>query len=426
MTARARGPRRRNQDRGLSGRLMTQSGPRTTAPMWARPYFTPGEWAVYTALWSYPTDSVFPTHQALADRAWVQWGTAKDAIAKMDQLGLLERQPQVREDGSDSSNTYYLVEVPTEDHLKALELLKRQRAVEQEDARKKRKAGKRRYEKSQVAGAPALRDAQGCDVESTPVHPTRGAMQGAPRGCDAGSTPGGAPQGAPGCGVESTHESLGVTPGVSSTGRRSTSASGEPDAQLERLSTGQTHGEEQTVNPSDFGNQEGYARDGYPLALTEWEAQLVAELSAARLDWGPRAIRIAVGSPSVRARTAVNPGLVRRAFLLAAADRGRPKQGYKGTYSPNRLAVDSCPLWSRALTEMRAEEAAEVGEQGDLDLAKPAQEAAPPHPRRRPVDVQPATVRRPRPTAPPDDVAQILAARGLRSGRARETSEVSG
>ena len=175
---------KRNPSRDLAGRLRTQAGPRTTAPMWPRPFFTPGEWAVYTALWSYPNDSVFPTHQDLADRAWVERGTAADAVAKMDREGLLEREASERDDGSQSSNTYYLVEVPSAAQLAKLEDLRTARAAEQEAKRRKRKAANRRYEKQQLSP----RAAGGYGEESTPVRKARGTAQAVPRGYGTGRT----------------------------------------------------------------------------------------------------------------------------------------------------------------------------------------------------------------------------------------------
>ena len=68
------------------------TGPRTYAPMWAAALLTPGEWAAYTALWSYadPAGRLdIPTHQELADRAWVERGTAANAVRRFAQLGLL-------------------------------------------------------------------------------------------------------------------------------------------------------------------------------------------------------------------------------------------------------------------------------------------------------------------------------------------------
>jgi hypothetical protein len=159
-------------------------------------------------------------------------------------------------------------------------------------------------------------------------------------------------------------EPLGVTEGSSVPGRRSSAPSGDeqvsepldPEEPTDRRTS-----EQQTDFSSEIENQQfGYAADGYPLDVTSSEAALIAEIDRARPDWGPRHIRIAVGHPSVRARAATSPGLVRRAFLLAAADKPRPKQGYKGTYSLNRLTVDGCPIWSRALADMDAEASAEI------------------------------------------------------------------
>ncbi len=114
----------------------------------------------------------------------------------------------------------------------------------------------------------------------------------------------------------------------------------------------QTTAEQNPIDSSEIENQEGYAADGYPLELTDWETALVAELVELRPDWLPRAVRIAVGHSQVRVRTANDPGLVRRAFLLAAADRARPRDGYKGTWSPNRMFAAGCPFWAQAVEEV--------------------------------------------------------------------------
>ena len=354
MTSTPRSASRRNKSRDLAGRLATQSGPRTSAPMWPRPFFTPGEWAVYTALWSYPNDSVFPTHQDLADRAWVERGTAADAIAKMDQLGLLEREPGERDDRSTTSNTYYLVEVPTADHLTKLEEKRRQRAEEQEAKRRKRKAVNRKYEKPQVS-TEADRARGGYGKESTPARKTRGTAEKVPPGYGAGRTSGGTASAVPGSGAGRTHETLGVTEVVDLTDRLSSAPSDDQTEQKDLI-------------PSELPDQEGYAPDGYPLELTAWESALVDELVKLREAWGPRATRIAVGHPSVRERIALNPALVRRAFLLGAADVGRPADGYRGTWTPNRLISDGCPLWAQAAAEL-AVESAERRSSGTPDTA---------------------------------------------------------
>ncbi len=176
-------------------------------------------------------------------------------------------------------------------------------------------------------------------------------------------------------------ESLGVTPGGSVTGRRTPSPSGDPtSSEADAPQTDQATSEQtKPDSPSEIENQEGYAADGYPLELSDWESQLVDELVAARPDWLPRAIRIAVGHPDVRQRTTNNPGLVRRAFLLAAADRARPREGYKGTWSPNRMAAAGCPFWERAM-HVLDEEAAVVelnAGQSELSLFDEPVEAKP-------------------------------------------------
>ncbi len=335
--------RRRNNSRDLVGRLATQSGVRTIAPMWPRPFFTPGEWAVYTALWSYPNDAVFPTHQDLADRAWVEWGTAKDAVAKMDRLALLERDPGEREDGSTSSNTYFLVEVPTAEHVSKLAAMREERRAEQERKKRQRKASKRKYEKPKVTAD----ETGGCDTESTPVHATGGAPQIAPPGCSTDRTPGGAPQGAPGCDVERTLESLGVTEvlevTLSATPGANT-AEENPENDFSKIEDQETRPETADYVKSDAHWPE----------LTEPEKALLDEIvAAAPATWSPRMLRKVIGSRVIREIAGRDAELVRRAFLLGAKDRGTV---------PMRLwHVDGCPHWERAARQLATErEPAEI------------------------------------------------------------------
>lgn len=79
-----------------------------------------------------------------------------------------------------------------------------------------------------------------------------------------------------------------------------------------------------------------------PAELTADEEALVNELSALRPDWSPVRVRDVLVSPEIRERT--DRALVRRAFLMAAADRR--------TTSPKRLLHDACPAWSKALAEL--------------------------------------------------------------------------
>lgn len=217
-------------------------------------------------------------------------------------------------------------------------------------------------------------------------------------------------------------EPLGVTEGSSVPRRRTTSSSGDGAADAVVSPTGQTP-EEKNPFPSGIKDQEGYAADGYPLELSDWETELVADLDRLRPDWGIRSIRMAVGHTSVRDRSASHPDMVRRAFLLAAADRARPKESYKGTWSPNRLLADGCPFWSRAAAGMERE-AVTALDAGQPELELPGQRADvdrvscqdPASPAARPAGLAPATT-------PPAEVAAALAARGLRIGQARRLAD---
>jgi ADP-ribose pyrophosphatase YjhB (NUDIX family) len=341
---------RRNKSRDLVGRLATQSGPRTSAPMWPRPYFTPGEWAVYTSLWSYPNDSVFPTHQDLADRAWVERGTAADAVAKMDKLGLLERDPGEREDGSTSSNTYFLVEIPTAEHLKALEAKKVERAAEQEAKRKKRKAANRKYEKPQASRSAG--DAEGrYGHEGTPVRATRGGTATeVPPGYGDGSTPGGTVQAVPGSGEGRTQESLGLSVG-SSLDLGVTPSLLNTEEKKDQLSP-------ETENQEIEEAEETAASVKRPVVLptlTDWEKDLLEEcLRVASSQWDRLSVRKVLGSRKIREITARDPELVRRAFLVGAENRD-------AVNLPIRMwHVAECPHWhaaERALADERAPKA---------------------------------------------------------------------
>lgn len=145
-TADDRGALRPPAGDDITGRLRTQTGPRTTAPMWARPLLTDGEWAVFTAVWSFASwsgDNTFPSHQALADRAWVERGSAANAVRKFAALGLLIRARQTRADGSDTSNDYILVEVCPPALLDEIAKKMAERIAEQEAKRKARRKANR-------------------------------------------------------------------------------------------------------------------------------------------------------------------------------------------------------------------------------------------------------------------------------------------
>lgn len=209
----------------ITGRLRTQTGPRTTAPMWARPFLTDGEWAVYTAIWSFASwngDSTFPAHQALADRAWVERGSAANAVRKFAKLGLLERVRQTRTDGSDTSNDYMLVEVCPPALLEKLVKLMADRVDDQERKRKARRKANR-------ANAAAARRRRNGDTDPADVDPDEqedeqdepagdaaaamvaalaggGASHDAPPGVHHPMHPGGTSHDAPGYIAQGTHD----------------------------------------------------------------------------------------------------------------------------------------------------------------------------------------------------------------------------
>jgi len=316
------------------GRLSTQSGPRTVAPMWVRPLLTSGEWDVYTALWSYPSGSVFPTHQELCDRAWCERGTAADAVRRFEELGLLVREAHQRPDGSTTSNTYYLVEVPSAAHEEAVAARRMERQAEQDKKRKQRKARNRTYE----ARSGRDHSPDGGTVEAVPPL-EGGTAQDVPPGYGVSSTSGGTADDVPGFGDSRTHETLGVD--VVSKGAVRASASSEEAGQF----------------PSEIEDQEKpwtIPTDFYP-ELSAPEAELYAELLRIRPDWSPRRLRQVLGSPRIRERSEVDWDLVRRAFRLGAGCRADPDRGRHGTVTPTRLLHDACPHWREALAQREGE-----------------------------------------------------------------------
>lgn len=176
------------------GRLTTQSGPRTTAPMWARPLLTDGEWAVYTALWSFGDwdgSSAFPTHQKLADRAFVARGTAANAVQKFDRLGLFTSKGKNPDNPTDPRNHYVLLEVPTAKLIGAMRAKLAEREQEQIVARGKRKQAKKTPRKNadETPGnppSPAETPAVGGTPQDVPPQTERGTSQDVPPGtsCD--------------------------------------------------------------------------------------------------------------------------------------------------------------------------------------------------------------------------------------------------
>lgn len=168
-------------DDGVIGRLTTQSGARTTAPMWARPLLTMGEWNVFTTLWSFANwngGGVFPSHQAVANRGMCDRATVASAVKKFADLGLLTRTARERDNGSTESNDYQLIEVcPAHLAPRVAELLAAHRQEQQEKARTRRA-----NDKSRRGGTP----------HSAP--PTEGSEEGGVRHRE---YPRGTPQGVP-------------------------------------------------------------------------------------------------------------------------------------------------------------------------------------------------------------------------------------
>lgn len=170
-----------DDEAALPGILRTQSGPRTVAPMWARPLLTEGEWSIYTALWSFGTwngTDAWPSYQKLADRAWCERGSAINAIAKFVKLGLVAKKDHWRADESQSSNRYLLLEICPDVLVPRLMELAEERIADQAEKKAKRDADKRKYRKPRTGPAPAETtpgegDGQGGnDVGSSPSDPT--------------------------------------------------------------------------------------------------------------------------------------------------------------------------------------------------------------------------------------------------------------
>ena len=325
--------------------------------MWVRPLLTPGQWGVYTALWSYPTDSVFPTHQDLANRAWCERGTAADAVKVFDDLGLLKRDPDEREDGGQSANTYYLIEVPTAAHIKLLKEKAAEREVVQRAKQKKRKATNRKYEKPQATKA-----------EETDLGGTVGNV---PPGYDQDDTPGGTAQNEPqGSGGERTHKSLGLSLGVPVPGRSTSSPTTATTPATDQPNTAEADERTDQENPEidlspnpehqeDFVETAEYVKsDAHYPELTRDEQATVERLAAAQPRWSARSLRKVIGSARIREIAGRDPELVLRAFLIGARDLNTV---------PMRLWHERCPHWAEAAAELASERSPQ----------KPAPEAKP-------------------------------------------------
>lgn len=366
-----RPPRRRSAPQAdLKGRLATQTGRRTHAPMWPRPLFSLAEWSVYTALWSWPVDALFPTHQELADAAWVERSTVVAAIRKFDELELLVREERFKPDsGMTDSNAYYLVEVCPDNLAKRIAELKVARTAEQDDKRKARKKANRRS-----AARTAARRANELHASTDDGAQGGGAIPVAPPSTGGGATgiapPGSDGDSTPGCYPDSTHLSLGVTP-VSKGTVVTTSPPNPPapsappapdDAAPEPLDAPPPESHSDSLDSGD--DQEWVMpRDFWPM-LDSWEWELHAACLRVRAaltpqePWNPRFLRQAIGSPPVRERRERDPEVVRVAFMLGARCLPDPDNGEQGTASPRRLVSKFCPHWGEAeqlVAQARAE-----------------------------------------------------------------------
>lgn len=97
------------------GKLRTQVGPAAWVPIWiASAGLTDGEFRVYVALRSYADqdgDGCFPSARKVAKRALVAYTTARNALQKFNKIGLVVVEPVYRENGSQTSNDYLLIDV---------------------------------------------------------------------------------------------------------------------------------------------------------------------------------------------------------------------------------------------------------------------------------------------------------------------------
>lgn len=132
--------------------------------------------------------------------------------------------------------------------------------------------------------------------------------------------------------------------------------------------------QERTRVSSEIENQEWKDRNFYP-DLTAWEQSLHDECMAIRPDWSGRQLRKVLGSSAIRERTARNPELVRRAFLLGAKDRRRA--GHVGTL-PGRMPYDACPHWATAADALLAEQ--EAGASGEGLAESTSEQTSPAEP----------------------------------------------
>ncbi len=170
---------RRNSSRDLIGRLATQSGPRTTAPMWPRPFLTAGEWAVYTALWSMAdgdSAEVSVSHQELADLAWLDRTAVGGAIRRLDALGVLHRRARFAVMAGTQPNSYLLLDECPEHLAVALAEILAAREVEQAERRKRRRQPAPGLPRVPFASVPLP---AGVDVSARVVYYIRRASDGA-------------------------------------------------------------------------------------------------------------------------------------------------------------------------------------------------------------------------------------------------------
>ena len=105
---------RRTMDDGQQIPVTTQMGPFGIVPAWVLSYELSGsEFKVYISIRSYANADreCWPTTKAIAERACVARGTARNAIQRFRRLGLISTENRYRVDGSFGGHLYVLADI---------------------------------------------------------------------------------------------------------------------------------------------------------------------------------------------------------------------------------------------------------------------------------------------------------------------------
>jgi hypothetical protein len=105
---------RRTMDDGQQIPVTTQMGPFGIVPAWVLSYELSGsEFKVYISIRSYANADreCWPTTKAIAERACVARGTARNAIQRFRRLGLISTENRYRADGSFGGHLYVLADI---------------------------------------------------------------------------------------------------------------------------------------------------------------------------------------------------------------------------------------------------------------------------------------------------------------------------